>query len=54
MSLKKVLEMVLIFSVMEHVKIKFMLENARTSIYVHCLSVLIVSENRCFNTAERI
>ena len=23
-------------------------------IYVHCLSVLIMSENRCFDTAERI
>ena len=50
--------MFLIFSVMEHVEIKIhlscILENARTSLYVHCLSVLIVSDNRCFNTAERI
>ena len=45
--------MFLIFSVMEHIEIKCF-KNARTSLYVHCLSVLIVSENKCFNTAESL
>ena len=47
-SFKKLLEMYLIFSVMEHVENKIqlscILENARPSLFVHCLSVLIVSE----------
>ena len=45
--------MFLIFSVSK-IPLCCILENAGTSLYVHCLSLLIMSDNRCFNTAERI
>ena len=36
------------------IHLTYILKTARTSLYVHCLSVLIVSDNRCVYTAERI
>ena len=67
MSLKKLLKMFLIFLTMENglggrvrvrvnnkIHLKRILEHARTSLYVHCLSVNFVSENRCLNTEDRI
>ena len=56
MSLKKVLEMFLIFSVMEHVEIKFneaaFWKMRELPLYTVCQ--LIVTENGCFDTAECI
>ena len=57
MSLKNVSEMFLIFSVMEHVEIKFSQSafwKVRELPLMYTVCQLMVSENKCFNTAEHI
>ena len=56
MSLKKVLEMFLIFSVMEHVELKFNLAafSKMRELLLYTVCQLIVTENSFFDTAKRI